>query len=54
MQAEAGETREVGSGGEEAEVGVDFGLASHSGAAAAVTVAHEVAELAFDLGRVDR
>ena len=36
-------------GGEEVEVGVDFGLTADSGSSAAVTAEHEVTEFAFDL-----
>jgi len=35
VQAEHGEAGEVGGGGEEVEVGVDFGSAAEAGAAAA-------------------
>ena len=49
-ESERGEACEVDGGGEQAEVGVDLGLAAHAGAAAAVFAAHQVADLAFDLG----
>src|SRR5436190_23926254 len=51
-KSEHGEAGEVGGGGEEVEVGVDFRLPADTGSAAAVTPAHEVAELAFNLGSV--
>src|SRR3990172_936710 len=41
---------QVGGGGEEVEVGVDFGFASDPGPAPSVFAAHEVPEFAFDLG----
>ena len=47
-EAEDGESGEVGGGGEELEVGGDFVTAAHSGAAAAVASAHEMADFAFD------
>jgi len=53
MQPEHGHTGEVGGGGEQAEVGVDFGPAADSCSAAAVAAAHEVAKFAFDLGPSD-
>ena len=51
-EAEGGEAREVGGGGEEVEVGVDFGSSADAGSASAVAAAHEVGEFAFDLGSV--
>lgn len=53
-QSEGGQAGQVVSGGEEAEVGVDFPGAAYSGAAPAVFAAHEMSEFAFDLGRVAR
>ena len=50
VKAEHGEAGEVGGGGEEVEVGVDFGSAANPCSASAVAAAHEVAEFAFDLG----
>ena len=50
MESEHGETRQVVGGGEEVEVGVDFGLASDSGSPAAVAASHQVGDLAFDFG----
>ena len=50
MESEDAETRQVGCGGEEVEVGVDFGSATDPGTAAAVSSAHEMSELAFDFG----
>src|SRR6266851_1394623 len=49
-QTEHGEARQVLSGGEEVEVGVDFAVAAHAGASSAVFAAHEMTELAFHLG----
>ena len=49
-QPEHGQPREVGRSGERPEVGVDPGGAPHPGPAPAVVAAHEMAELAFDLG----
>ena len=49
-QAEHGEAGQVDGGGEEVEVGVDFGSAADTGSASAVAATHQVAELAFDLG----
>ena len=49
-QSEDGEAGQVGGGGEEVEVGVDFGSAADTGSASAVAATHQVAELAFDLG----
>lgn len=49
-QSERGEAGEVGCGGEEVEVGVDFWFASDSGFASAVSAAHEVTDLSFDFG----
>src|SRR5438105_8534329 len=45
--ADPGEPREVGRGGEQAEVGVDLGLAADAGAAPAVFAAHQMADLAL-------
>jgi len=56
VQAEDGQVGEVDRRGEQPEVRVDS-LAdadADAGAAAAVAAAHQVPELAFDLGRVDR
>ena len=50
MQPEHGQAGEVGGGGEQAEVCVDFGPAADSCVAAAMAAAHEVAEFAFDFG----
>ena len=49
-QAEDGEACEVGGGGEEVEVGVDFRGSSDAGLSSAVAAAHHVAEFAFDFG----
>ena len=54
VQAERGEARQVDGGGEQVEVGVDFGPAPHAGSSAAVPAAFEVGELALDFGRVAR
>jgi hypothetical protein len=48
--AEGGEAGEVDCGGQEGEVGGDASASAHAGAAAAVAAAHEVGDLAFDLG----
>jgi hypothetical protein len=50
MQPEHGQAGEVGGGGEQVEVGVDFDPAAYSCSASAVAAAHEVAEFAFDFG----
>ena len=47
---EHGQAGEVDRGGEEREVGVDLVGAADAGAASAVSAAHQVADLAFDLG----
>ena len=49
-QAEHGQPCEVDRGGEEAEVGVDAVGAADPGSSSAVFAAHQVPELAFDLG----
>ena len=49
-QSEYSETRQIVGGGEEVEVGVDFGLASYPGSPPAVAAAHQVADFAFDFG----
>ena len=49
-ESERGEAGHVGGGGEQVEVGVDFGSAADSSAAAAVSSSHHVAEFAFDFG----
>ena len=49
-QSERGEAGEVGGGGEEVEVGVDLWSSADAGSSPAVSTAHEVGELAFDLG----
>ncbi len=48
VHAEDGESCEVGGCGEEIEVGIDFGASADAGATAAVAVAHQMAEIAFD------
>ena len=50
VQPERREACEVVGCGEEVEVGVDFGSASHAGSAASVPAAFEVGEAAFDYG----
>jgi len=50
VESEHGEPGEVRGGGEQLEVGGDLGASAYAGAAAAVLSAHEVADLAFDLG----
>ena len=50
VQAEHGQPGEVDRCGEQPKVGVDAGGAADSGAAPAVAAAHQVGELAFDLG----
>ena len=50
VQSEHGGSGQVGGGGEEVEVGIDFGGAAHSCSSAAVTAAHQVSEFAFDFG----
>ncbi len=52
MQAEDGEAGEVGGGGEEVEVGVDFGSSSDAGLSSSVSSSHEMREFAFDFGSV--
>jgi hypothetical protein len=49
-QVEDGHAGEVDRGGQQPEVGIDAGRAADSGSAPAVASAHEVAELALDLG----
>ena len=49
-QSERGESGEVDRAGEQLEVGVDLRLAAHARASSAVLAAHEVADLALDLG----
>ncbi len=51
-ESEDGEARQVGCGSEEVEVGVDLWSSADAGASSAVAAAHEVGELAFDLGPV--
>ena len=48
--AEDGQAREVDRGGQQPEVRVDAGGAADPGSSSAVPAAHEVAQLAFDLG----
>jgi hypothetical protein len=49
-EAEHGEAGEVDRGGEQGEAGGDLDQAADAGAAAAVTAAHQVGDLAFHLG----
>src|SRR6266699_4500361 len=49
-ESEPGQAGEVVRGGEEVEVGVDFGGAAYTGSASTVAVSHQVGELPFDLG----
>ena len=50
VEAEHGEPGQVVGGGEEVEVGVDFGSAPDPGSPPAVAAAHQMAEFAFDFG----
>jgi hypothetical protein len=50
VESEHAETRQVGGGGEEVEIGVDFGSPSDAGSSAAVSSAHQVTEFPFDFG----
>src|SRR5260370_26419294 len=49
-EAQDSEPGEVGSGGEQGEVGGDLELPADPGSAPAVAAAHQVADLALDLG----